>query len=231
MVAINDLVIFRRQPDNVSVILDDTIDFENIIVEFAQKLDDNINIFEDININMNIKGRKLEQAQKEILLEILSNKNIMQVSFQDTNYKANTFFRQNKDKQNQQVMKYSKTCYWAGVLRSGQEIVSEGSAIIIGDVNPGAIIRARENIIVVGNLNGQAFAGNNADKSDELDKIYIIAYGMNPEQIAIGRILSQSIRSNKKNSDELYFPKMAYLNEGTIKFDKIDVKRMQFMLK
>ena len=37
-----------------------------------------------------------------------------------------------------------------GSLRSGQKIEFEGSVIVVGDVNPGAEIKAGGNIIVLG---------------------------------------------------------------------------------
>jgi len=44
-------------------------------------------------------------------------------------------------------------------LRSGQRIASEGTVVVLGDVNPGAEVAAGGDVIVVGKLRGLAHAG------------------------------------------------------------------------
>ncbi|ONI43303.1 hypothetical protein AN641_01390 [Candidatus Epulonipiscioides gigas] len=227
----NNLVIFKGHTDGILVLLDNNTDFENIITALVRKLEENKNFFKNSDIVMKIKGRVLDMIQKEILLEILSAKNITQVSFIDFDELSDPIDNLNikiveeiiENKPN--TIKYSNTCYWTGILRSGQEIISEGSAIIIGDVNPGAVIRAYENIIVLGNLNGRAFAGMNTI----FENPYIIAYGMNPEQIGLGEFLATAPRETKKFVG-LNAPEIAYLNSGVIHVDKIDIKLMQSMI-
>ena len=58
----------------------------------------------------------------------------------------------------------SETIYHRGSLRSGQRIEAEGSIVIIGDVNAGAEVIARDNIIVQGTLRGLAHAGAKGNK-------------------------------------------------------------------
>lgn len=222
----DNCVIFKGRSDSISVILDRAIDFENIITAFAKKLSNNMSSLENSKIIMNIEGRKLDKTQKEILLEMLLSKNITQVSFKDNETNKNNLPTQIVKKviNNNKEIKYSHTGYWSGILRSGQEIIFEGNAIVIGDVNPGAIIRARENIIVLGNLNGRAFAGENLLR----EKSYIIAYGMNPEQIGIGEYIANAPQDGRKFVG-LNVPEMAYLDNGNIHIEKIDAKLMQFI--
>ena len=53
----------------------------------------------------------------------------------------------------------SETKFHRGSLRSGQKLETEGSLVILGDVNSGAEVIASDNIVVLGALRGLAHAG------------------------------------------------------------------------
>lgn len=71
-------------------------------------------------------------------------------------------------------------------LRSGETVISRGDVIIYGDVNPGAYVKAKGNITVIGALRGVAHITG-------IGKVYA-AY-MQPSQIRIGKVCSY----NKRN--------------------------------
>ncbi len=66
-------------------------------------------------------------------------------------------------------------------LRSGEEVISEGDILVMGDVNPGASVIARGNITVTGALRGSA----HIKKRGKIYSTY-----MAPAQIRIGKIYS-----------------------------------------
>jgi septum site-determining protein MinC len=70
---------------------------------------------------------------------------------------------------------------FSGKLRSGQNIKTKSHLVFYGDVNPGAILSAGGDIVVVGNLKGTALAGQPL-KEDSV----IIALGFRPLQVQIG---------------------------------------------
>ncbi len=113
--------------------------------------------------------------------------------------------------------------YFYGILRSGQEIIHTGSIIVLGDVNPGAVVRAGENIIIMGNLKGRAFSGLDRKKN----KSFIIAQGMNPEQIGIG---AYGANSPKEKNTLSTTPETAYASENRIYVEEIDFKSLQNMV-
>lgn len=70
-------------------------------------------------------------------------------------------------------------------LRAGQIVEHPGDVLVIGDVNPGAEIRAAGNVIVLGELRGIAWAGYPGNK-----EAVIIALKMRPQQLRIGNIFA-----------------------------------------
>lgn len=70
-------------------------------------------------------------------------------------------------------------------IRSGEEIFCRGDAIIYGDVNSGAVIKASGNITVIGTLRGTAIT----------KKGTVFALQMQPSQIRIGNVYSYNKKS------------------------------------
>jgi len=77
-----------------------------------------------------------------------------------------------------------------GPIRSGVILSHEGHLVIFGDVNPGADVRARGNIVVLGRLRGTAHAGIGAQAA------FILALRLEPQQLRIGRQVARADESS-----------------------------------
>ncbi len=71
--------------------------------------------------------------------------------------------------------------FYRGTLRRGQILETESSIIVLGDVNPGSSVIAAGDIVVLGSLRGNAYAGGNGRPGH-----YIAALEMAPQKIKIG---------------------------------------------
>jgi len=94
-----------------------------------------------------------------------------------------------------------------GMVRSGDKISSNGNLIIIGDVNPGAHISARNNIYVWGKLCGVAIAGISGDENCKIASLYL-----NPLQLRINATVAIGPKEKPVN----HYPEIALLECGRI---------------
>ena len=94
-----------------------------------------------------------------------------------------------------------------GTLRAGDRISSNGNLCIIGDVNPGAIVSAKENIYVWGKLLGIAYAGESGNKN-----AYIASLFLNPLQLRIADVIALGPTDKPKS----YYPEIALLDKQSI---------------
>ena len=94
-----------------------------------------------------------------------------------------------------------------GTVRSGERIFSNGNLCIIGDVNPGAIVSAKNNIYVWGKLLGIAFAGKGGNKSASIASLYL-----NPLQLRIADVIAIGPKDKPKN----HYPEIALIDKQTI---------------
>lgn len=95
-------------------------------------------------------------------------------------------------------------------LRSGQEMESsKGSLIIVGDVNPGAEVRAKDDIIILGSLRGMAHAG-----VPDNNKAKIIALHLCPTLLKIGSCIAGA--PPDMGTKKTYKPEVAFIENKQI---------------
>jgi len=107
--------------------------------------------------------------------------------------------------------------FYKGTLRSGQVLESESSIIILGDVNPGGKVIAKGNVVVLGSLKGNIFAGAGGDED-----AFVVAIEMDPMQIRIGSVIARCSDSTTKSKLKKSEAKIAYVEEGNIYIEKLE---------
>lgn len=73
-----------------------------------------------------------------------------------------------------------------GTLRSGDQLESKGSVLVLGDVNPGALVSAAGHVLVWGRLRGVAHAGCRGDQ-----RARIVALQLRPLQLRIADVVAR----------------------------------------
>ena len=109
--------------------------------------------------------------------------------------------------------------FYKGNLRSGQILESASNVTLIGDVNPGARIISQGNIVILGSLRGNAFAGAGGDSG-----CFIFALDMKPIQLQIGDFIAKSPDKEKEKkrflkrekTDGSGAPQVALVRDGNI---------------
>jgi septum site-determining protein MinC len=110
--------------------------------------------------------------------------------------------------------------FYRGTLRSGQSIEFASSIVVMGDVNPGAKVVAKGNIIVIGSLKGAAYAGVNGNANS-----FIIALDMDPMQLRIGNLYARSPDSKgflKRRKQTVQQMQIAYVENENIYIEPIN---------
>jgi septum site-determining protein MinC len=97
-----------------------------------------------------------------------------------------------------------------GTLRSGDHLEVGGSLLVLGDVNPGARVRAAGHVLVWGRLRGIAHAGCEGDANAR-----IVAMHLRPLQLRI----ADAVARGPEDQPPLGFCEQASLVAGRIRID------------
>lgn len=217
---VNQSVVIKSNKYGLIVILDKELDFTRLKQEVAEKFQSSAKFFGNAQMAISFQGRKLSlEEEMELVEAITDNCQIKVVSIVDENKATEEAMNQALEKQEEQadLMNLQDGRFYKGTLRSGQVLESETSIIILGDVNPGARVISKGNVIVLGSLKGNIFVGAAGNEN-----AFVAALSMDPMQIRIGDIIARcadGTSGKKKKAEDK--PKIAYVEDGNIYIEPI----------
>lgn len=216
----NQPVIIKSNRYGLIVILDEGLDFSKLKQEVAEKFSSSAKFFGNAQMAICFQGRKLTLDEEMDLVETISGNCQIQVAcIVDEDELTEKAMKKALDKKEEKadLMNLQDGRFYKGTLRSGQVLESETSIIILGDVNPGARVISKGNVIVLGSLKGNIFAGAAGNEN-----AFVVALSMDPMQIRIGDIIarcSDNAPVKRKKADDQ--PRIAYVDEGNIYIEPI----------
>ena len=227
-----EIVTIKGNRYGLNIILEEGYAFEAYAEAFQKKLEDGKKFFGDSKVSIQFEGSVLSSDQQQHLMSMIHDHTDMTVFCiidENTPVAIPSEFEALNDQEIietkvikevvtdvvvKSVIPREAAVFHHGTMRSGQEIHVESGIVVLGDVNPGAKITAKGNIIVLGKLKGYAHAG-----SGGVHDAYIYALTMQPTQLRIGDLIA---RSPDKFERKNLTPEMAFVEDGHIVIDTVD---------
>lgn len=233
----NDILI-KRNRYGVNLILNDKIPFSELVSQVGEKFKESEKFFGNSKVAISFEGRELsEKEEREILDAITENSSLQIVCIMNHDPQMEEQMRQRveqalaggKDASRREAAEPGnfpeqaeygpESDFYKGNLRSGQVLESASNVTLIGDVNPGARIVSQGNIVILGSLRGNAWAGAGGDSN-----CFIFALDMKPIQLQIGDYIAKSPDREKEKkrllrkgkSEETDIPRVALVRDGNI---------------
>lgn len=220
----NQSVVIKSNKHGLIVVLDEKTDWETLKKDVAEKFRTSAKFFGDAQMALCFQGRGLSFEEELELSDIISaNCQIQVMCIADQNEAVEQAMKQALERQQGEggdLMNLQDGRFYKGTLRSGQVLESETSIVILGDVNPGARVVSKGNVIVLGTLKGNVYVGASGNES-----AFVAALAMDPLQIRIGDVIARSSDSRpvrnvrRKKADDT--PKIAFVEEGNIYIEPI----------
>lgn len=161
---------------------------KDIVENLKKKLPELKKLYQDEKTPITVTGKILKNKEIDEIQALIKEKIDVAIEFDTPKTLGLHSIKRTFNKQTE----ISETKYYRGALRSGQKMESEGSLVILGDVNSGAEVIAAENIIILGALRGLAHAGAKGNKQA------IIAAGLvDTVQIRIANIVKEIDRDEE----------------------------------
>ena len=179
--------------------------------------------------NLEIDCKNLDLSCKDLLelIDIVNQYDCKIISFLSSSlqtiisskslgYRSQFIFENHSNKSlkiNDENLNFTKTHFHEGTVRSGEYLNIPGDLLILGDVNPGAIVSAEKNIIIWGRLLGIAHAGSQGD-----DQATISALQIRPVQLRI----ANKVARGPKEKLQLGLAEQAKIDYGKIVIFPLD---------
>ena len=196
-------------------------DFDVIKDSLKNHFEEAGSFYEGTDLFFKVGQNELELNYFKELFEIaenfLSSETGIYLVGQEDSKESSDISKENKPKKEpiiEEVSFKGDTVLVKGTIRSGQAVEHPHNLVIMGDVNPGAEVKAGGDIIVFGRLMGLVHAGAGGKKEAQ-----VAALRLAPTQIRIANKIS---RPPEDNDDQIFSPEKAFIKEERIIVEKID---------
>ena len=205
-------VIIKSNKYGLIVILDDKLPFEELLMDIADKFEEAANFFKNAKMALSFRGRILTKLQeKQVVETIVNHSGIHILCIVDEVKEHEEYYRQAVELATEQ-QEAQEGMFHKGTLRAGQVLETEYSVVILGDVNPGANVVSKGNIVVLGSCRGNVYAGASGDRD-----CVVAALIMKPIQVRIADKIARSAITKRVDTGEYSIdPKIAYVKDNHI---------------
>ena len=220
-----DKIIIKKFPNGITLLLDPDVDFLELINEIAEKFMQNRQFFRDAKIALGLEGRELtEEEEKMIVNTIRLNSDLQIICLVGKNEETDkNFVKAIQKVERQKTDNIGK--FYRGSLKNNQKIETESSIVILGDVSSGCCVTATKDIIILGGLYGEAYAGAGGETD-----YYIIALEMSPEKIKVGDFRYRAKEKSRWGFKPKVQPKIAYVKDNHIVMEPITKELLEILV-
>lgn len=213
-----DAVLIKSFPNGITLLMREDASMEKILQELTVKFTEARNFFGSSTMALSMEGRKVTEAEEILILDTIRvNSNVRIACIVGHDDDTNKNFIKALQHMDKKLSGTEGGQFYKGTLKNREVIETENSIVVLGDVYPGSAVFSAGNIIILGGLYGEAYAGG-----DGREDAYIVALEMEPERLKIGDF------KYKTNAKQLKWgihpkvqPKIAHLKGGKIVFDPL----------
>ena len=213
-----DLVMIKSFSNGITLHLNEEADFEDVLKEIAYKFSEAKSFFGKASVALSIEGRAVSSADEIAVLDaIKNNSNVNIICIVGKDEAVNKNFVKALNLMERKLSEPDDGQFFKGSLKNNEVIETDNSIIVLGDVYPGSAIISAKNIIILGGLYGEAYAGGNGSEG-----AFVAALEMEPERIKIGDFKYKSgTKQSKWGIRPKVQPKIAFVKNDKIIFEPL----------
>ena len=188
-------VSINLRKNEILIKISDDAEQKDIIDNLRKKLPELKKMYKNEKTPITVTGKILKNKEIDEIQELIKRNIDVEIDFDMPKSLGLSSITRTFNKE----IAISETKFHRGSLRSGQKMESEGSLVILGDVNSGAEVMASDNIVVLGALRGLAHAGAKGNKQA------IISAGLlDTVQIRIANVIKEIDRDEEPLHKQAY---------------------------
>lgn len=209
-------VVIKGFKAGIILVLNPDASYETLKKDIAGKFRASAAFFGEAAKAVSFKGRDLTDEQKMEIVDIIqANCSLSILCIMEDDPETEAAFQKSLERKFME-QDYSNTGqFYKGNLRSGQVLDVETSIIIIGDIKPGAKVISKGNVIILGSLKGNVYAGAAGNTN-----AFVVALDMRPVQIRIADTIARAPDNPEKTPGNQ--TKIAFLDKGNIYIEPLD---------
>ncbi len=188
----NNPVVLKSNKYGLSLQLDATISFEDLVRAICEKFAQSSDFFGETSMILETFGRDISTEEGMVIIQAIElNSKIKVILLNENNQLKDTRMLGEVDRFYSDDI-YENAKIIRGSVYKEDSITSDSSIIILGDVKSKASVQAKGNIIVMGSLQGSCYAGYPDNTG-----CYIVAGELDAKHLQIGSVTGE-VKLQKK---------------------------------
>lgn len=212
----NNLVVLKSFPNGISIYLEKEIPFNELLEEIKQKFEESGKFFKNVQMALSFDGRMLTEIEEKQIIDVITsvcNLNIICIVGKD-DARNQLYLKALRQVEKHDDHHYAQ--FFRGNMKDNEILEADRSVIIVGDVYPECVVTSPKDIIILGGLYGEAYAGLDGEEGH-----FVIALEMAPEKIKIGKTVYTPDKTPKWSIKAKVQPKIASVHKNKIQLDSI----------
>lgn len=211
-----ELVIIKSYSNGISIHMMPDVPFSEIVSECRKRFDASAKFFRGAKLAVSFEGRELSFEQEKQLIEAITSVcDIQIVCIVGKDRESEEIFAKGINLVTAEQAA-SRAQFFKGSLMNGERFETNESVIILGDVAKDGAVVSKKDIIVLGALYGEAYAGIDGKSH------FIAALDFYPRRLKIADCKEyQPDRQKRWGRKQKQGPMMAYLSDGHIRTKEI----------
>ncbi|MBR5897143.1 MAG: septum formation inhibitor [Lachnospiraceae bacterium] len=221
----NSKVYIKSYKNGLTVYLDASCEFSDILDETISKFRESRDFFKGGKIAVSYEGRILSASEEKALtaaIEEAADLTVLYIIGKDE--ETDSSYKKAVDRpipERRDDALYARFYY--GNIRKDDKIESDCSVVIVGDIEPGAKVSAKGNIIVMGGLYGTAVCEAESDSY----KYFVAALHLSAEKVMISGLRYHSKEKARWVVRPKMSPKLLYVSDNAIVAENITLEAFQ----
>lgn len=212
-----EAVVLKSNRYGIQLHLDPDLPFLTLLEKILEKFQESDKFFKDASFAISFVGRQLSDEEEIAIVEAINEKtNTHVICIVAEDEIREEILKRKTEASVQQAPVYDpiEAVLRYETVKSGDVLNVEQSLVVLSDVEAGATVTTAGNLIVLGSLLGNAWAG-----SDGKEDVFVFALNMMPESLRIGSLVySPSLEKHAgwKDRKKKNLPKVATISQGCV---------------
>lgn len=173
----------KSYPNGISLHLDPGADFDDVLKDVETKFEESRKFFKNAKVALSIEDRIVSDEEERLVVKAINEHSDLELLCivgrnPETNRKYVKALKRVESQRDD-----NNARFYRGNVQEGEIVECEGTLVVFGDVCKGAAAVAKDNVIVIGSVYGQVYAGKGGEKNR-----FIVAMNLEPEILSIAGI-------------------------------------------
>lgn len=218
-----DAVLIKSFPNGITLHLNPETSFDELLQEVACKFSEAKAFFGRAAMALSVEDRQLSAAEELRLLDAIhANSGLRIICLVGKDEATNKNYIKALAHMEKKLAGDENGQFFKGSLKNKEVLETENSIVVLGDVYPGSAVISAKNVIILGGLYGEVYAGGNGQEG-----AFVAALEMEPERIKIGDFkYKPSGKQGKWGIRPKIQPKIAIVKNERIVFEPLTKERL-----